>query len=153
MQKIEINFSLSIDSILNLVYAQSALRAYCAPPDDTTAFLTPDQRCGLRVLVLDAIAWLAASTKANADPAAFADQSVDIIELSYAVDPSRIEELTLATQRAMEASVAYRVLQLAFCDSPLAAREYARRAENSIENLCSLLSDPWHGNLRIDPHY
>ncbi|MBO5780072.1 MAG: hypothetical protein J6R27_03080 [Muribaculaceae bacterium] len=142
---------LSIDRILDKIYAQSALRTYMNQNARKIPMLTPDNRQVLAQLVVGTFADIILQLMPFVADLDLAEVDPDLLEVEFRSEFEIISSTTL--RKALETTIADNALAIVLTDDDTTiAREIARRAETNLENLRVLLALPPEG-LHISPYF
>lgn len=142
---------LSIDRILDKIYAQSALRTYMNQNARKIPMLTPDNRQVLAQLVVGTFADIILQLMPFVADLDLAEVDPGLLEVEFRSEFEIISSTTL--RKALETTIADNALAIVLTDDDTTiAREIARRAETNLENLRVLLALPPEG-LHISPYF
>lgn len=142
---------LSIDRILDKIYAQSALRTYMNQNARKIPMLTPDNRQVLAQLVVGTFADIILQLMPFVADLDLAEVDPDLLEVEFRSEFEIISSTTL--RKALETTIADNALAIVLTDDDTTiAREIARRAETNLENLRFLLALPPEV-LHISPYF
>lgn len=142
---------LSIDRILDKIYAQSALRTYMNQNARKIPMLTPDNRQVLAQLVVGTFADIILQLMPFVADLDLAEVDPDLLEVEFRSEFEIISSTTL--RKALETTIADNALAIVLTDDDTTiASEIARRAETNLENLRVLLALPPEG-LHISPYF
>lgn len=153
----EINFHLSVDDILQRVYAMSAIHSYSGQFSHTIPLLTPDHRKALRILIGDsfcAVA-LAMGERVTAcslpEETALDDVPADTMDLTLRCSGGAVAPVM---RGALESAVASMTLRdiYATVETEL-SNSYSNRTDAAISKLRLLADSPDCPMASIMPHY